>query len=262
VWLNLLSNAIKFSRRRPVAHITVGGAVEGAEVSYWVKDDGGGFDMAYAGKLFGVFQRLHRQDEFEGSGVGLALVQRILHRHRGHIEGEATSKAAPSSASACPLRSLSCQELPHHDREKLPPAAAPGGGQPQRCRADHRCPAETRLVNNVTWVKDGAEALEVLLANDKQDDPARLLKLVLLDLRLPRVDGLDVLRVIRADRRTHLLPVVVLTSSREESDLVRAYDLGANSYLVKPVESEAFLQAVKEVGLYWMLLNRLPGETR
>lgn len=88
VWLNLLSNAIKFSRRRPVAHISVSGAVEGAEVSYWVKDDGDGFDMAYAGKLFGVFQRLHRQDEFEGSGVGLALVQRILHRHRGHIEGE------------------------------------------------------------------------------------------------------------------------------------------------------------------------------
>jgi PAS domain S-box-containing protein len=88
VWLNLLSNAIKFSRRRPVAHISVGGAVEGAEVSYWVKDDGDGFDMAYAGKLFGVFQRLHRQDEFEGTGVGLALVQRILHRHRGHIEGE------------------------------------------------------------------------------------------------------------------------------------------------------------------------------
>jgi CheY-like chemotaxis protein len=121
---------------------------------------------------------------------------------------------------------------------------------------------ETKLVNNVTWVKDGAEALEVLLANDKEDDPARLLKLVLLDLRLPRVDGLDVLRAIRADRRTKLLPVVVLTSSRQESDLVRAYDLGANSYLVKPVESEAFLKAVKEVGLYWMLLNRLPGETR
>ncbi len=121
---------------------------------------------------------------------------------------------------------------------------------------------ETKLVNNVTWVKDGAEALEVLLANDKEDDPARLLKLVLLDLRLPRVDGLDVLRAIRADRRTKLLPVVVLTSSREETDLVRAYELGANSFLVKPVESEAFLKAVKEVGLYWMLLNRLPGETR
>ncbi|MCP9860727.1 MULTISPECIES: response regulator [unclassified Cyanobium] len=121
---------------------------------------------------------------------------------------------------------------------------------------------ETKLVNNVTWVKDGAEALELLLANGKKDDPARLLKLVLLDLRLPRVDGLDVLRAIRADRRTKLLPVVVLTSSREESDLVRAYGLGANSYLVKPVESETFLKAVAEVGLYWMLLNRLPGETR
>ena len=88
------------------------------------------------------------------------------------------------------------------------------------------------------------------------------LKLVLLDLRLPRVDGLEVLRRMRADARTCRLPVVVLTSSQEESDLVRAYDLGANSYLVKPVESEAFMKSVAELGLYWMLLNKVPGETR
>lgn len=88
------------------------------------------------------------------------------------------------------------------------------------------------------------------------------LKLVLLDLRLPRVDGLEVLRRLRADARTCRLPVVVLTSSQEESDLVRAYDLGANSHLVKPVESEAFMKAVAELGLYWMLLNKVPGETR
>ncbi len=88
VWANLIGNAIKFSRNCPVAHISVGGAVEGNQASYWVKDDGAGFDMAYADKLFGVFQRLHRQDEFEGTGVGLALSQRILHRHQGQIWGE------------------------------------------------------------------------------------------------------------------------------------------------------------------------------
>jgi CheY-like chemotaxis protein len=122
---------------------------------------------------------------------------------------------------------------------------------------------DSRLVNHVQWVKDGAEALDLLL------DPGTAavarnnrLKLVLLDLRLPRVDGLDVLRALRADPRTRLLPVVVLTSSREEVDLVRAYELGANSYLVKPVESEAFMKAVGELGLYWMLLNKLPGETK
>jgi hypothetical protein len=117
------------------------------------------------------------------------------------------------------------------------------------------------LVNTVKWVRDGAEALELLLGNAQEGTPRLDLKLVLLDLRLPRVDDLEVLKRIRADVRTRLLPVVVLTSSQEESDLVRAYDLGANSYLVKPVESEMFMKAVAELGLYWMLLNQLPGTT-
>ena len=122
---------------------------------------------------------------------------------------------------------------------------------------------EGHLVNQVQWVKDGAEALEVLFgcgANSAAE--CRRLKLVLLDLRLPRVDGLEVLRALRADERTRRLPVVVLTSSHEESDVVRAYDLGANSFLVKPVESVAFMKAITDLGLYWMLLNKLPGETK
>lgn len=120
----------------------------------------------------------------------------------------------------------------------------------------------TKLVNNVTWVRDGAEAMAILHSDLQEPNQVRQLKLVLLDLRLPRLDGLEVLRRIRAEERTRQLPVVVLTSSREESDLVRAYDLGANSYLVKPVESEAFMKAVAELGLYWMLLNKVPGEVR
>lgn len=122
---------------------------------------------------------------------------------------------------------------------------------------------EVHLINNVQWVKDGAEALDVIFDSKpfSASDKHRL-KLVLLDLRLPRVDGLDVLRAIRADNLTRLLPVVVLTSSREEIDLVRAYDMGVNGYLVKPVESESFMLAVKDLGLYWMLLNKVPGETK
>jgi CheY-like chemotaxis protein/methyl-accepting chemotaxis protein len=104
----------------------------------------------------------------------------------------------------------------------------------------------------IYWVKDGAAAAA----------ETHRLRLILLDLRLPRVDGIDVLRAVRADERTRRLPVVVLTSSHEEIGVVRAYDLGANSYLVKPVESEAFMKAVGELGLYWMLLNKLPGETK
>jgi len=117
------------------------------------------------------------------------------------------------------------------------------------------------LVNTVKWVRDGAEALQVLLGDEQDPSTRPDLKLVLLDLLLPRIDGLEVLKRIRADARTRLLPVVVLTSSQEESDLVRAYDLGANSYLVKPVDAELFIKAVSELGLYWMLLNKLPGTT-
>jgi two-component system, response regulator len=120
---------------------------------------------------------------------------------------------------------------------------------------------ESGLVNKVHWVKDGAEALDFLFAGDgaAMTGSGRL-RLVLLDLRLPRVGGIEVLRALRADARTRRLPVVVLTSSHEESDIVRAYDLGANSYLVKPVESEDFMKSVGELGLYWMLLNQLPGK--
>jgi len=103
VWANLLGNSIKFSRQRPIAHIEVGGRAEGGEVIYWVKDDGAGFDMRYADKLFGVFQRLHRQDEFEGTGVGLAIALRILARHHGRIWAEGHPDAGATFWFALPL---------------------------------------------------------------------------------------------------------------------------------------------------------------
>jgi two-component system sensor kinase len=108
VWVNLIGNAIKFSRERAVAHITVAGEAVGSEAvgseaTYSIQDDGAGFDMAYADKLFGVFQRLHRQDEFEGTGVGLALAQRILHRHQGRIWGEGQPNGGATFHFTLPL---------------------------------------------------------------------------------------------------------------------------------------------------------------
>ncbi len=117
-----------------------------------------------------------------------------------------------------------------------------------------------RVANEVVVVEDGVEALEYLFGEgqhagrDVQDLPA----VVLLDLKLPRVDGLEVLRRIRADPRTRLVPVVVLTSSKEEQDLVASYSLGANSYVRKPVDFQQFLEAVRQLGLYWLLLNEPP----
>ncbi len=116
------------------------------------------------------------------------------------------------------------------------------------------------LVNNIKIIKDGEKALEFMFATGEYSDKAidRLPKLVLLDLKLPKVSGFEVLRQIRADERTKLTPVVILTSSSENNDISEGYRLGANSYIVKPVNFDNFVKAVSEVGLYWLLLNSLP----
>lgn len=109
------------------------------------------------------------------------------------------------------------------------------------------------LANKVLVCHDGAEAMDFFSAG-----ASPVPKVVLLDLKLPKVDGLEVLRRLKQDDRTRSIPIVVLTSSREEPDIERAYALGANSYIVKPVDFEAFARAVSEVGLYWLLLNHPP----
>lgn len=117
--------------------------------------------------------------------------------------------------------------------------------------------AKNNIGNKVVVTRDGAEALDYLFARNayRGRDVADLPQLVLLDLNLPKVNGLDVLRQIRADEATQLLPVVILTSSREEQDLVEGYRLGANSYVRKPVNFDEFLEAARQLGLYWLLLN-------
>ena len=119
---------------------------------------------------------------------------------------------------------------------------------------------KNNLTNRINVVRDGAEALEFLFASGEYAgrDVNPTPKIILLDLKLPKVDGLEVLRRIKADQRTHLIPVVVLTSSREERDIVESYRLGVNSYITKPVDFEQFTEAVRQLGLYWLLLNQLP----
>lgn len=112
---------------------------------------------------------------------------------------------------------------------------------------------QRNLANQVLVCRDGAEAMDFF-----SDGALPVPKVVLLDLKLPKVDGLEVLRRLKQDDRTRSIPIVVLTSSREEPDIERAYALGANSYIVKPVDFEAFARAVSEVGLYWLLLNHPP----
>jgi len=118
---------------------------------------------------------------------------------------------------------------------------------------------EHHLANEVVVARDGAEALDYLHRRGKfADRPDELPAVVLLDLKLPKVDGLEVLRDLKADERLKLLPVVMLTSSREEQDLVRSYELGVSAYVVKPVDFEQFVSTVKELGLFWAVINEPP----
>lgn len=117
---------------------------------------------------------------------------------------------------------------------------------------------KNNIGNPVVVARDGAEALDCLFGSGGRL-PHALPQVVLLDLKLPKVDGLEVLRRIRADGRTKLLPVVILTSSREEQDIVESYSLGANSYVRKPVDFDEFVEAARQLGLYWLLLNEVPA---
>jgi two-component system response regulator len=111
---------------------------------------------------------------------------------------------------------------------------------------------KNNILNEVVVARDGAEALALLLPGDAGTAPPAL---ILLDLKLPKVDGLEVLRRIRADERTRRIPVVVLTTSAQEEDIVASYNLGANAYVLKPVRFSAFAEAVKTIGVFWLLLN-------
>jgi two-component system response regulator len=115
-----------------------------------------------------------------------------------------------------------------------------------------------RLAQRVRWLKDGAEALDYLLGEARANTAAPRPQLVMLDIRMPRVDGLDVLRRLKADVWARTIPVVMMTSSDEESDVAESYRLGANSYIVKPIDIDAFHEAVGRVGLYWGSTNRVP----
>lgn len=118
---------------------------------------------------------------------------------------------------------------------------------------------KNKLANNLVWVKDGAEALDFIFCEgDYAGRDSRLPKLILLDLKLPKIDGIEVLARLKSDARTKMIPVVMVTSSAEERDIVESYKLGVNSYLVKPVDFNQFIDVVSRAGMYWAVLNKTP----
>ena len=115
------------------------------------------------------------------------------------------------------------------------------------------------LANNINWVKDGEQALDYIFRRGKFADRADVApRLVLLDLKMPKVNGIEVLQAIKSDERTRRIPVVVMTSSQEESDVAKTYDLGVNSYVVKPVDFNALADVIRQAGYYWLAINRQP----
>jgi CheY-like chemotaxis protein len=132
---------------------------------------------------------------------------------------------------------------------------------PQDLELTLRSLRKAKVVNRIEVARDGAEAIDIIFcqgahAGRKIEDAPRV---ILLDLKLPKIDGLEVLQRIKGDARTKTIPVVVLTSSKEQKDVVESYQLGVNSYIVKPVNFDRFASAVQELGIYWMLLNQPPN---
>ncbi len=127
-----------------------------------------------------------------------------------------------------------------------------------------RALAKNNILNQVVVARDGVQALEYLLGTGAHAgrDTTVMPQLILLDLKLPKIDGLEVLRRLRADERTRFLPIVILTSSKEEQDLIKSYKLGANSYIRKPVDFIEFTKAVQQLGLYWLILNEQVPDRR
>jgi len=131
---------------------------------------------------------------------------------------------------------------------------------PEDAELTIRALRRNKIANEIHVAEDGAEALDFLFCRGAFADRtlAHLPKLVLLDLKLPKINGMGVLRAIRADERTKLIPVVVLTSSKEERDLIESYNLGVNAYAQKPVDFEQFSETVRQIGMFWMLINQAP----
>jgi two-component system response regulator len=252
VLVNLLGNAWKYTAKQPLPQIALRLQNKGGESIFYVADNGAGFDMAYADKLFAPFQRLHQESQFEGTGIGLATVKRIISRNGGRIWAEAAVAEGATFFFTLGEKSMMIQEqtiLLVEDNDDDAELAV---------RAFHRA----QITNPLIRARDGVEALDYLFGRGKHAgrDVRDLPAVTLLDLNLPKINGLEVLQAIRSDERTNHLPVVILTSSNEDKDRLGAYDHFANSYVIKPVDYDQFVAAALQLGLYWMVLNAPPPQ--
>ena len=253
VWANLMHNALKYSGKRERPRVEIGGRADGAETIYWVRDNGVGFDMKYYDKLFGVFQRLHGADEFPGTGIGLAIVQRVVARHGGRVWAEGKT----GRGRGVLLRVADGGRIDGRCRAGRDPSGRRRSGR-RRDDAARPAPEQPRQPRALGEGRRRGARVHVPFRWLRRSRPRHTPKLIMLDIKMPKVDGIEVLRRLKANEATCTVPVVVMTSSNEEQDVMESYRLGVNSYIVKPVHFDSFVETVAKIGLYWVLTNRVP----
>jgi PAS domain S-box-containing protein len=248
VLVNLLSNAWKFTAGAERARIEFGTTEQDGETVHYVRDNGAGFDMTYSDKLFAPFQRLHSLQEFPGNGVG-------WRRSCASLIAMGAGRGRRGRSGRAPPSILRCRNERKQAMDSKIILLVEDN--PDDVLLIERALKGNNVLNRVVVARDGVEALDYFFGPGAEQRAVP--QVVLLDLKLPKVSGLEVLQRMRDEQRTRLLPVVVLTTSDEQVDMVRSYELGASSYVRKPVDFNEFLQAVRTLGVYWLLLNEVPS---
>ncbi len=250
VLANLIGNAIKFTEPREEAVIEFGWREE--DGAYYVKDNGVGFEMQVRRQALRRVPAPARGDGVRGHGrrPGAGAPHHLAPRRRGAGGGRGRPRRCILFHAARGMSDMANGEVEVVIIED----------DPNDAELITRVLRKHHLANKLVLLKDGAEALDFLLGVGSPGPGAPQPRVVLLDLKLPKVDGIEVLRRLKGDERTRNIPVVVLTSSKEDYDLKATYELGVNSYITKPVKFEEFAEVVSELRLYWLLMNQVPRQ--